>query len=122
MALTDKEKHRAVYFLGWSGLTIVEDSTQYNSVVVDRLGTVAKPLNLDIERIVKGLLECLESIDERLKEALCRLTASQIDTITTNPDEIRMLRSERKRNIRLLSDHLDIPITASGGAHVGVVV
>lgn len=118
MALTDKEKHKAVYYLGWSGLTIVTDSTQYNSVVVDRL----TDLNTEIERIVKGLLERLDKIEECLDDAKCRLSAKSVDGITMNPEEIRMLRGERKKWVRQLSDHLDIPIESSSGVNVGVVV
>lgn len=119
MALSDSEKHNVVFYLGWSGLTIVTGSTQYNSVVNDRLGST---LNAEIERIVRGILDRLEMIDKKLDAAACRLSASEIQDIVLNPEEIRMLRSERKRLIRQLSDHLDIPIEASGGVNVGVVV
>jgi hypothetical protein len=122
VALTDKEKHKTIFYLGWSGLTIVEDSTQFNSVVRDRLGTTLKPLNLQIEKKVKELLEQLEALDESLEAARCRLSASRVDSITMNPDEIKWLRSERRRYIRELSDHLDIPIMKSGGVNMSVVV
>lgn len=121
MALTDKQKHRVIYYLGWSGLTLVEDSTQFNSVVRDRLGTIAKPLNDYIESIVKEILDCLEAVDEKLKEAQCRLSASQVDNITMNKDEILMLKKERRRYIKELSDHLDIPVVKSGSGSVGVI-
>ena len=117
MALTDKQKHDVVFKLGWSGLTIVTGSTQYNSVVNDRLTN----LNAEIERIVIGLLERIESLDAKLEAASCRLSASEIQDIVLNPEEIRMLRSERRRLIRQLSDHLDIPIESSGGVNVSVV-
>lgn len=118
MALSDKDKHKVIYYLGWSGQTIVSGSTQYNSVVNNRL---SNNLNTYIENLVKGLLTRLESLDEKLEEALCRLSASTVDGITLNPDEILKLKRERKRYIRELSDHLDIPITKSGGVNVGVI-
>lgn len=117
MALTDAQKHKVVFVLGWSGLTIVVNSTQYNSVVVNRLTN----LNAEIERIVLGLLDRIDSIDVKLDAAACRLSASEIQDIVLNPEEIRMLRSERKRLIRQLSDHLDIPIESSNGQNIGVV-
>lgn len=117
MALSDKDKHRVIFYLGWSGLTIVTGSTQYNSVVNDRL----TGLNQYIENTVKGLLTRLETLDTRLDEAACRLSASEVDGIVLNEEEIYKLRSERKRLIRELSDHLDIPIEKSGGVNVGVV-
>jgi hypothetical protein len=117
MALTDQQKHRVVFLLGWSGLTLKTGSTQYNSVVNDRL----TDLNTEIERIVIGLLERLEALDLKLDAASCRLSASEIQDIVLNPEEIRMLNKERKRLIRELSDHLDIPIEKSGGVNIGVV-
>lgn len=122
MALTDKQKHNVVFYLGWSGLTLVEDSTQFNSVVRDRLGTVAKPLNDFIEARVRDLLDCLEELDERLKEAQCRLAAASVDNITMNKDEIMMLKKERRRYIRELADHLDIPLMKSNNGLVSIKV
>lgn len=119
MALTSKQKHKIVFYLGWSGLTLVVNSTQYNSVVNDRLGST---LNADIENLVKGLLERLETLDKALDEAICRLAASVVDNITMNPKEIEMLKRERMRLIRELSDHLDIPIEKSSGNNMSVVV
>lgn len=117
MALSDKDKHRVIFYLGWSGLTIVAGSSQYNSVVNDRLGVV----NVQIESLTKGILARLESLDTKLESAACRLSASEVDGIVLNEDEIYKLRSERKRLIRELSDHLDIPIEKSGGVNIGVV-
>lgn len=119
MALTAKQKHKIVFYLGWSGLTLVSGSTQYNSVVNDRLGPT---LNSEIESLVKVILEKLENVDEKLEEALCRLAASSVDNLEMNPHEIEMLKKERMRYIRELSDHLDIPITKSGGVNVTVKV
>jgi hypothetical protein len=119
MALTSPQKHKVVFYLGWSGQTLVVGSTQFNSVVNDRLTT---NLNADIEKLVVDLLAKLEKYDVALEAARCRLATKSIDKIEMNPEEIRMLRSERKRCIRELSDHLDIPITKSSSGMHGVVV
>ena len=118
MALTSKQKHKVIYYLGWAGLTIVDGSSQYNKVVVDRLGIL---LNSDIENLIKGLLERLLMIDEALDAAICRLSASTVDNITMNPREIEQLKKERMRLIRELSDHLDIPIEKSSMQNVAVM-
>jgi hypothetical protein len=118
VALTSKQKHKVVFYLGWSGLTLVANSTQYNSVVNDRLGST---LNADIENLVKGLLERLEMLDKALEEAICRLSASSVDNIEMNPKEIEMLKKERMRLIRELSDHLDIPIMKSSAQNMSVI-
>lgn len=117
MALSDKDKHRVIFYLGWSGLTLVAGSSQFNSVVNDRVSVV----NVQIENLTKGILARLEKLDTALEAAQCRLSASEVDGIVLNEDEIYKLRSERKRLIRELSDHLDIPIEKSGGVNVGVV-
>ncbi len=122
MALTSREQQKILRFLGWAGLTVVPDSTHFNSVVNDRLGNnVSKPLTVDIEREVRDILERLINIDTCLDEAKCRLTASQVDKITLNKNEISELRKERKRWIRELSDILDIPIMRSGFGSVKVI-
>lgn len=115
--LSDKDKHKVIFYLGWSGLTLVSGSSQFNSIVNDRVSVN----NVQIENLVKGLLARLERIDTALEAAICRLTASEVDGITLNADEIRKLKGERMRYIRELSDHLDIPIEKSGGINVSVV-
>jgi len=117
MALSDREKHKVIFYLGWSGQTIIAGSTQYNSVVFNRVGF----LNAEIERIVKGLLVRIEKVDTSLEAALCRLTAAEVDGIVLNKDEIVHLKAERRRYIRELSDHLDIPMTKSSGVNISVV-
>jgi len=117
MALSQSEKQEVVYFLGWSGLTLVSGSTQYNSVVNDRL----RNLNDDIERLTRGLLARIKSLDVKLEAALCRVSTSEVDNIVLNKDEIPMLRKERMRLIWELSDHLDIPIEKSGSGIKAVV-
>ena len=116
MALTDREKARTVFYLGWSGLTLEVGSTQFNSVVNDRLGVT----NVEICRIVRALLEKLAACDEQLEEAKCRLAAQSVGDITMNPQEMNMIKKERLRCIRELSDHLAIPITRSGGKNFAV--
>jgi hypothetical protein len=120
MALSSTQKHNVVFYLGWSGLTLVTGSTQYNTVVNDRLSDAAE--SDEISKIVKTLLDCLASTDEKLKAAQCRLAASKVDNLEMNDDEISWLRSERLRYIRELSQTLDIPITRLGSSMVSVVV
>ena len=122
MALSANQQQQILRFLGWAGLTVVPDSTHFNSVVNDRLGNnVAKPLTAAIEKQVKNLIEKIENIEECLAEAKCRLAASSIDGIKTNPNEIRELNKERRRCIRELSDLLDIPIMKTGAGCIPVV-
>ena len=114
MALSAQEKAKVVFYLGWSGLTIVTGSTQFNSVVNDRLNDSSD--DGPIESRTRELLERLEGYDECLDEAKCRLSASKVQDITMNKDEIAQILKERKRVIRELSDHLDIPIVKSNSS------
>ena len=119
MALTDKQKHEVVRYLGWSGKALISDSTHYNSVVASRLTN----LNSYIESQVIGLLRRLDSIVEQMDLARCRLSAEEVGDIVLNQKELEMLRKEYYRWLRELSDLLDIKIEKSGmGVSVGVVV
>lgn len=118
MALTEKQKHKVIFYLGWAGRTIISGSTHFNSVVNDRLNGT----NTEMESLVKTMLENLEKLDERLKAAQCRASTVSVGDITLNNNEIALLKKERTRLIRELSDHLDIPIMKSGGANASVVV
>lgn len=120
MALSADQKAKAIFYLGWSGLTLVSGSTQFNSVVNDRLNDADD--GGPIESKSRELLERLEGYDECLEEAKCRLSASKVDNITLNKDEIRQILKERKRVVRELSDHLDIPIMKSSSMMASVKV
>jgi len=117
MSLSQREKSKVIFYLGWSGLTIVEGSTHFNSVVNDRISVD----NDEICRIAKIMIGKLEKCDEQLDAAKCRLAASSVDGVKMNQHEISQLKKERLRCIRELSDHLDIPITKSGGMNRSVV-
>lgn len=119
MALSDLQKHEIIRYLGWSGKTLIQDSTHYNSIVNSRLDN----LNTIIEGQVTGILARLAKIEEQLTSALCRLTAEKVGDIVTNPKEISMLRKEFLRWIKELSDLLDIKIVRSGiNKNIGVTV
>ena len=118
MALTAAQKADVVMYLGWSGKSIVSGSTNYNSQVADRL----ENLTPQIEAQVENFLERIEAIDSKLDSASCRLSAKRVDEIELNPDEIKMLRSERRRLCRLLSELLDIALVGGTGVNVSVCI
>lgn len=119
MALSDKQKHEVVYYLGWPGKTLITTSTHYNSIVASRLDN----LNSYIENQVKGLLARLAAIQAQLDEARCRLSASEVGDIKLNAEELAMLRKEYMRWLKELSDLLDIKIEKSGVSNmIGICV
>lgn len=118
MALSDKQKADVVFFLGWPGKTLVVDSTNYNRTTAQRL----ENLSAGIESQVEGLLEKLKRNDERLEAASDRMAAKKVGDIELNGDELAMLRNERNRLRKLLSQLLDIPLMGSSGVMFGVTV
>ena len=118
MALSQQEKVKIITDLGYAGLTVVPDSIHYSNWIDDRLSTITA----EIERCIRDLLKRLQAMDEKLEKAVCRAGISQIDGIKFRDDELRILRRERRRILRELSDALEIPLMASGGAVGNVCV
>lgn len=105
MDLTDAKKQSVIFYLGWPAKSIIETSNIYNSGTSDRLKNLTAPI---ISR-VDDLLGKLENTDKKLEAAACRLSAKKVDDIETNPEEIAMLKKERRRLSRELASLLDIP-------------
>lgn len=116
MALTSTQQQKAIYYLGWTGKTLIPESTHYNSYIAARLIN----LNVDIENQVNKLLQRLDTIDDILDKSLLRMSTEKIDDITLNPHERELLRKERWARIRELSDVLDIVIVKQGGNGISV--
>ena len=119
MAFTDTEKAQIVFQLGWPARTIISGSTDYSKIFSDRLNGLGDAN----EAICRKLLSRLNAIDEKHQGATCRQSAQRVDSIETNPDEIRMLRKEKIGVLRELSDLLNLEIMRKGsGASVGICV
>lgn len=118
MALSDVEKQRILFLSGIAGKALIESSTHYNSVIASRLTN----LSSEIELIVRQSLSRLAAIDTKIEQAACRLSASQVDSIRTNPEELYQLRKERLKQIKELCAMLDIPVMRPGGVMVDVCV
>lgn len=118
MALTATEKTKIIKYLGWPLKTLDSTSTHFNSIVNARL------LNLtaEAEALIKGILKRIESLDDKMEAALCRLSTQQVGDIKLNNMELDQLKKEYIKRIRELSDATDIDIERSGGVNVGVVV
>jgi hypothetical protein len=118
MSLSATEKADIILALGWPAKTIIENSTDYSKIIVDRLGTLTAPFEVQ----VRDLLGKISKLDSKLDEASCRLSAKIVGDITLRDDEIYQLKKERKRIVNRLSDLLDIEVlsTGSGGICVSV--
>lgn len=109
MALTEQERAKIRYFLGypnWSNLALswglrfpteLEAGYQINSAL-DRLTDEGVEL-------VRADLRELEDIKTQLSKARRRLAASKIGEIATNPGELTALRGEYETWKKQLADH-----------------
>lgn len=119
MALTQTQKQQVVFYLCWSGKSIISGSTDYNSQVSDALNN----LNSDIENQVIDLLTKLDNIDSKLANAANRSGVKSIGDIEFfDNSALDNLRSERRRLGKLLGQLLDIPYKCGGGSMTNVCV
>ena len=120
MGFSNKDKGKILFYLGYSGLTLTEGSTHYSQIIADRLETLSE--SPEISRIIKRDLRVLESLDENIEKAKIRLSASQVDSITLNDQELRMLRRERKIHIKEMAKFIDLPVYSSRSGNIGVSI
>lgn len=118
MAFSSQEKADIIFQLGWPGLTIVENTTDYSKIIVDRLTNASAPMISQ----TRSLLTRIALIDEKIQASTSRMLAKQIGDIILRDGETSLLRSEKKAVLRELSDLLSIPIVRSGGVNVSVIV
>jgi hypothetical protein len=117
MALTEAQQHDIVRTLGWPGNVIRVGSLDYNKQIVDRLVNISS----ESEGDAVALLTRIAKLDTQLDAALVRASTKEIDGVVLNPDEMKMLRGERRRVCRELSELLDIPyVSKIGRAMIGV--
>ena len=112
MSLGENQKQRILYHLCYPGLTIVSGSTNYNSVINDRLTDITS----DIQDIVEEILECLEEAETELKNAKKCLKLAKVDDVTINTDHLSNLKYEYRRLQKKLSYTLDIPVYCGGNS------
>ncbi len=110
MPLSAVEKVQVVTDLGWPGLTVEPNSIHFVNWVNDRLSTITAPM----ETLLRQYIKRLQDMDAKLEKAVCRASVSSVDGVTFNKDEIHILRKERYRILKEVSQLLDIPIMGSG--------
>ena len=118
MALTDSEKQEIIYSLGYPAKSLVPGTTNYSRILASRFDDVPE----FIENKVRQLLCQIRAVDAKLGEATSRFAATQIQDITVNIDESRMLERERRRLIRLIAQAMDINPQNQTGQSFGVSI
>jgi hypothetical protein len=118
MALTPKEQSKVVQILGYGGKSIQVGSVIYDKIMNDRLAH----LTPDGEELVREYIGKILRIEKHMDAAVCRLSASEVNDIKLNSDELPQLRSERRKIAREVANFLDIPFQMVGGVNVSVRV
>jgi hypothetical protein len=113
---SSQEQNKIVQLLGYGSKVIQAGSVIYDKVMNDRLHQVPP----DGETLIRSYLAQIALIENQMNVAITRLTARKVDDLEMNLDELPMLRKERKKIVREIAYHIDIPIVAMGGPNVGL--
>jgi|SRR5210317_2017028 hypothetical protein len=107
MALSTEQKHDVVFYLGYAGSVLLPDSTNYNSIINDRLNET----NQIIEDQVDSLLTQISDSREKLLALQGQGKLKQVGDIVFNTDNNeRTLKMDYNRLLKELSSLLDIPL------------
>jgi hypothetical protein len=113
MPLTDDDKARARYHLGYPALTTaaslqfgVPALTQTNFLVESALNRILESM---IPR-VRSILKTLDDVELKLIDSQDRLAATKLDTLTLNNSEPGMLENEYRRFGYRLAELLGVPV------------
>ena len=116
--ITQENRFKILYYLRYSSLTLVEDSTHFSNIIKERMETISQSDEASV--IINEILEELNVIDQTIKEAKTRLLSSSVGDIEINGEELKKLRSERRTHIRELADYMDLPMDKAFGATIVV--
>jgi hypothetical protein len=115
--LSQESKHKVLFYLCYSGKTIISGSTHYNSIVDSRLNG----LNSFIEDQVIKLLDELDSTRDRLTQSMDKSNVIRVGDIELDSNKsISLINGEYKRLKNELSSLLDIPNSCKSGSTVRI--
>ncbi len=117
MSLTDTQKQNVIFYLGWPGKTLIVGSTHYNNTVAVRLTN----LNASIETQVASLLASILVMRTKYEASAARALVKKVGDIELNTEEHFSLSKEYKRQLKDLSNLLDIPIINGGSINIAVI-
>ena len=117
MALSAENKHKILFFLCYSGKTLIEDSTHYNSVIASRLDN----LNEYVETQVTDLITAIESIRTKLASSPSKSNVRRIGDIELDTDKSSsLIHGEYKRLRSELASLLDVTDRCRGRNTIGI--
>ena len=109
MPFTQAEKAKICRFSGWPWQSLLPDTIFYNSYL--NQWALLIEFNDDMFAQARTFIERIDDIDTRLADATKRLSLTGVgqNEVLYNPDEVDMLRSERRRVIREMKKALGVP-------------
>ncbi len=118
MSLSSETKHQILFFLGYPGKILIEDSTHFNRIVSNRL----ENLNIYIENQIEDLLAKIVVNRQNLVNTQVKGNVKSIGDIHLDTTRSRsMVDKEYKRCLKELSCLLDIDIVCkSNGSSINV--
>ena len=105
MALTSAQKAQIRELLGWSAMS-VDDGPGYR-LDSSMIAIANRP---DEEARIVDALEKCDALTVRIEGAYDRLKASAVGSITLNPREIAILKSEGRRQTKIIAALLGVEI------------
>lgn len=115
MALTQEERQKVRYHLGYPSVQPAASITFGLSTPIQTLFLVENAMNLILpvaENEVRRLIGILDGVECRLQAAQDRLAAKRIDQLELRDDEPGQLEGEYRRWGYRLADTLGVPIYA----------
>lgn len=115
MALTDEEKQRTRYHLGYPSVQPAAALTYGVVKPLQTLFLVESAMNLILpiaEDKVRSILNVLDAVECRLQDAQTRMAATSVDNLTMRRDEADALEAEYRRWAYRLADTLGVPLYA----------
>ncbi len=119
MALSNEDKFRVVYSLGYAGKVLVVGSREYNSIINDRLAD----LDAFTQDAVEELLTKIDTSKTKLNTSSDDFKVKQVGDIHFNiKTGSSLINKEYKRLLKELSALLDIPLMVKTGTNFSVVL
>jgi hypothetical protein len=115
--LSTANKYRVIFALGYPGEVITPTSTEFNSIVRDRLNID----NADVETRIVALLDKIDATKTKLEASPTKANVKSIGDIEFDTTQsLLLIQKELSRLVGELSKLLNLPDRSRRGRTVGV--
>lgn len=119
MALSTENKYRVIFALGYPGEVITTTSTEFNSIVRDRLNID----NANVETRVISLLDKVDLVKIKLEKSPTNSNLKRIGDIELDTERsLLLIQKELSRLVGELSKLLNLPDRSRKGRTVSVIL